>query len=131
MIEQIHPFKSGYVLLHTRSYGESMSINVDIYPSCYDFSNKAKENFKTIISNFMDMYGDKIKKGNIAHISKNTIEVNCGNINIIEKLREEIKTFLFDLENYCFDFKEKTYLAPEIEKNGGKVQFIRKTIKEK
>lgn len=129
--EQIHPFKCGYILLHSRCYGDRMSLSVDIYPSTYEFSEKAKDNFKKIIKNFMLKYGNKIKKGSIAIIGKRTMEVSSGNINIISKLRADIRTFLYDLENYNFEFNEKTYPASIIEKNGGKIRFVRKIIMEK
>jgi hypothetical protein len=127
--EQIHPFKSGYILLYTRYYEYSMSLSVDIYPSCYYFSEKAKNNFKKIISDFMFKYGDRIEKGSIAIIGKRTLDVSSNIKSIINKLKIDIKSFLYDLENYKFVFDEKSYPATVIEKNGGKIQFYRKILR--
>ena len=129
--ENIHPFKGEYILLHTRYYKDSMSFNVDIYPSGYDFSEKAKNNFKKIITNFMIKYGDNIEKGSIAVIDKRTMEVSSGDKDIIMELQADIRTFLLNLENYVFEYKEKTYPATLIEKNGGKIRFFRKMLMEK
>jgi hypothetical protein len=108
-----------------------MSFNVDIYPSCYDFSEKAKDNFKNIITKYIDKYGEEINKGSVAVFGKQIIEVNSCNINVIGKLQDEIRTFLYNLENYIFNFNGKTYPATIIEKSGGKIQFLRKIKKGK
>ena len=94
-------------------------------------SEKAKDNFKNIITNFMLKYSENIEKGSIAIIGKRTLEVSSGDIDIIMELQADIKTFLYDLENYIFEFNEKTYPATIIEKNGGKIRFFRKIMMEK
>ncbi len=126
IIEQIHPIKCAYILLQTRNYGDTKSLSADIYPSYYDFSDKAKDNFRNILTNFMLKYGEKIEKGSIAILGKRTIEVNSGNRNVIVKLQTEIRTFLYDLNNYIFEFKGKTYPATIIKKMVAKYNFLEK-----